>query len=145
MLICFTYSRLWALEIPWRKWQRMPKLPDWRKTKVVQWIQNEFLPKFYIWLFHFSLTQKKTPHLDRGLFEIFRYLLVAKTLKNDTNHCGRLSWFFIHFAISTPPGCPWGSTERGEPIEFDFLGLECDHQVLKLLEPKNFSKRAKFC
>ena len=43
-------------------------------------------------------------------------------------------------AISTPPGCLWGSTERGEPIEFDFLGLECDHQVLKQLEPKNLSK-----
>ena len=46
---------------------------------------------------------------------------------------------------STPLGCPWGSTEQGEPIEFDYLGLECDHQVLKQLEPKNLSKRAKFC
>ena len=46
-------------------------------------------------------------------------------------------------AISTPPGCPWGSTEREEPIEFDFLGLECDYQVLKQLKPKNLSKRAK--
>ena len=34
-------------------------------------------------------------------------------------------------AISMPPGCPWGSTDPEEPIEFDFLGLECDHQGLK--------------
>ena len=48
-------------------------------------------------------------------------------------------------AISKPPGCPWVSTEPEEPIEFDFLGLKCDHQCLKQLEPKNLSKRAKFC
>ena len=47
------------------------------------------------------------------------------------------------FTISTPPGCPGGSTDPDEFIEFDFLGLECDHQVLKQLEPKNLSKRAK--
>ena len=49
--------------------------------------------------------------------------------------------FFIHFAISTPPECPWGSTDPEELIEFDFLGLKCDHQGLKQLEPKNHSKR----
>ena len=47
-------------------------------------------------------------------------------------------------AISTPPGCPWGSTERGDPIEFDFLGLECNHQVLEQLEPKNLPKTDNF-
>ena len=47
-------------------------------------------------------------------------------------------------SISKPPGCPWVSTERGEPIEFDFLGLECDHQVLKQPEPKNLSKTGIF-
>ena len=46
-------------------------------------------------------------------------------------------------AISTPPGGPGGSTDPEEPIEYEFLGLECDHQVLKQLEPKNLSKRAK--
>ena len=38
-----------------------------------------------------------------------------------------------------------GATDPEEPIKFDFLGLECDHQGLKQLEPKNLSKRAKFC
>ena len=33
-----------------------------------------------------------------------------------------------------------GSTEQGEPIKFDFLGLECNYQVLKQLEPKNLLK-----
>ena len=47
-------------------------------------------------------------------------------------------------AISTPSGYSWGSTEWGDPIEFDFLGLECDHQVLKQLEPKNLSKTGNF-
>ena len=42
-------------------------------------------------------------------------------------------------AISMPPGCPLGSTEPEEPIKFDVLGLECDHQVLKKLQPKNLS------
>ena len=46
-------------------------------------------------------------------------------------------------AIRTPPGCPWGSTDLEESIEFEFLGLECDHHVFKQLEPKNLSKRAK--
>ena len=35
---------------------------------------------------------------------------------------------------------PRGSTDPEEFVEFDFLGLECDHQVLKQLEPKNLSK-----
>ena len=47
-------------------------------------------------------------------------------------------------AISTPPGCPWVSTERGEPIEFDFLGLKCDHQFSEQLEPKNLPKMSNF-
>ena len=47
-------------------------------------------------------------------------------------------------AIDTPPGCPWGSIDPEESIEFDFLGLECDHQTLKELEPKTLSKSAKF-
>ena len=46
---------------------------------------------------------------------------------------------------STPPRYPWGCTVRGEPIKFNCLNLECDHQLLKQLEPKNLSKRAKFC
>ena len=48
-------------------------------------------------------------------------------------HCARLSSFFIHFAISMPPGFPWEFTDPEEPIEFDFLGLECNHQALKQL------------
>ena len=44
-------------------------------------------------------------------------------------------------AIDTPPGCSWGSTDLEELIEFDCLGLKCDHQGLKQLEPKNHSKR----
>ena len=32
------------------------------------------------------------------------------------------------------------STDPGEPTEFDYLDLECDHQGLKQLEPKNLSK-----
>ena len=47
-------------------------------------------------------------------------------------------------AIDTPPGCPWGSTDPEEPIEFDFLGLECDHQVLKQLETKKTLKNWHF-
>ena len=31
-----------------------------------------------------------------------------------------------------------------EPIEFNFLGLKCDHQGLKQLEPKNLSKTGIF-
>ena len=34
-------------------------------------------------------------------------------------------------AISMPPGYQWGSTDPEEAIEFEFLGLECDHQFLK--------------
>ena len=49
------------------------------------------------------------------------------------------------FTISTPQGCPGGSTDTEEPIEYEFLGLECDHQVLKQLEPKNLLKRSKIC
>ena len=47
-------------------------------------------------------------------------------------------------AISTPPGCPQGSTDPEEPIKFDFLGLQCDHQVLKQLEQKKLSKTSIF-
>ena len=36
------------------------------------------------------------------------------------------------------------SKERGEPIQFDFLGLKCDHQVLEQLEPKNLAKMGNF-
>ena len=34
---------------------------------------------------------------------------------------------------------PGGSTGREEPVELEFLGPRCDHQVLKQLEPKNLS------
>ena len=47
------------------------------------------------------------------------------------------------FTIDTPPGCPVGSTDPGETIEFEFLGFRCDHLYLKQLEPKNSSKKAK--
>ena len=71
------------------------------------------------------------------------FLRISK-ITFSTPHCGRLSWFFIHSAISTPPGCPWGSTDWVEPIEFDFPGLECEHQDLKQLEPKKLSKAGFF-
>ena len=47
-------------------------------------------------------------------------------------------------AISTPPGCPWVSTERGEPIQFDSLELKCDHQVLEQFELENLPKMGNF-
>ena len=47
------------------------------------------------------------------------------------------------FTIDTPLGCPGESKDPGEPTEFDFLGYRCDHAVLKQLEAKNLSKRAK--
>ncbi len=40
-------------------------------------------------------------------------------------------------AISAIPGCPWVSTNQDEPIEFDFLCLECNYQRLKKLNPKS--------
>ena len=46
-------------------------------------------------------------------------------------------------AISTPPGCLLGSNNPEDPINFDFLDLECNHQGLKQLEPENLTKRAK--
>ena len=39
-----------------------------------------------------------------------------------------------------PPGCPGGSTDREKPTESEFLGLRCDHEVLKLLEAKYLVK-----
>ena len=39
--------------------------------------------------------------------------------------------------IDTPLGCPGGSIDPGEPIEFDFLGCRCDHKALKSLETKS--------
>ena len=50
--------------------------------------------------------------------------------------------------IDTPPGHSLGSTDPEELIELGFLGLKCDHQGLKQLEPKNHSKGTfltKFC
>ena len=35
---------------------------------------------------------------------------------------------------------PRGSTDREKPTEFEFLGLSCDHEVLKHLEAKNLVK-----
>ena len=46
--------------------------------------------------------------------------------------------------IDTPLGCPWGSTDPGEPTEFDFLGYRCDHEALEPLETKNPSKMGIF-
>ena len=37
------------------------------------------------------------------------------------------------------PGYPRGSTGQEELVEVEFLGLRCDHQVLKELETKNLS------
>ena len=48
--------------------------------------------------------------------------------------------YFFHSTIDTPPGCPGGSTDRENPTEFEFLGLRCDHEVLKHLEAKNLVK-----
>ena len=48
------------------------------------------------------------------------------------------------FTISTPPGCPGGSTDAGETIEFDILGCRCDHEALESLETKNLSKKGIF-
>ena len=59
------------------------------------------------------------------------------------SHYGRWSQFFVHFAISTPPGYPWGSRDLGETTELGFLGLGYDHAVLKQPEAKNLSKSAK--
>ena len=42
-----------------------------------------------------------------------------------------------------PQGPQGGSTDWNFYVEFDFLGLECDHAGLKQLEAKNLSKRAK--
>ena len=38
-----------------------------------------------------------------------------------------------------PTGGSGESTGPEEPVEFEFLGLRCDHQVLKHLETKNLS------
>ena len=35
------------------------------------------------------------------------------------------------FTISTPQGCPGGSTDPEETKEFDFLGSRCDHEALQ--------------
>ena len=43
-----------------------------------------------------------------------------------------------------PPGCPGGSTDPGETIEFEFLGFRCDQKGLEQLEPKNCSKTGIF-
>ena len=48
------------------------------------------------------------------------------------------------FTISTPQGCPGGSTDPGETAEFDILGLGCDHEALEPLETKSLSKTGIF-
>ena len=50
----------------------------------------------------------------------------------------------ISLLLVRPYGCPWGSIELEEPIDFDSLGLKYDHQVLKQLEPKHLSKTGIF-
>ena len=58
-------------------------------------------------------------------------------------HRGLRSSFIVHFTSTTPPRTPGGSTEWNFHVEFDFLGLQCNHAGLKQLEAKNLSKRAK--
>ena len=61
-------------------------------------------------------------------------ILTIKILTRGRSCCRKIKTNIITediSAISTPPGCLLGSTDPEEPIEFDFLGLECDHQGLK--------------
>ena len=83
-----------------------------------KWISSKIL---YLIISFFSYT-KKTPHLDRGLFEIFRYLLVAKTSKNDTNIiCRSLKkkYFFLNLKTVAQKLCQlcsfhvWSSQRHG--------------------------------
>ena len=48
------------------------------------------------------------------------------------------------FTISTPPGCPGGSTDPEETAEFDILGSGCDHEALEILETRKPSKTGIF-
>ena len=68
------------------------------------------------------LHTKKAQHLDRGLFKIFRYLLVAKTSKNDTNIiCRSLKkkYFFLNLKTVAQKLCQlcsfhvWSSQRHG--------------------------------
>ena len=60
-------------------------------------------------------------------------------------HRGLRSSFIVHFTSITSQKTPGRSTVRDFYVEFDFLGLGCDHAVLEQLEAKNLSKRATCC
>ena len=53
------------------------------------------------------------------------------------NHCGQLSSFIVHFTSTPLPRMQGGSIAWDFHVEFDFLGLGCDHAVLEQLEDKN--------
>ena len=52
--------------------------------------------------------------------------------------------FFSKPLAVLPQGGQGCQKKREKPTEFEFLSFRCDHEVLRALEAKNRSKRAKF-